>query len=56
MFEVGDLVWTVLTRDKFLVVKYNKFKKKKIGPYKVLQKINNAYRPHHLKTSYFFNV
>jgi hypothetical protein len=60
VFEVGDLVWAVLTRDKFPVDEYNKLKKMKIGPYEVLQKINNnAYRihqPHHLKTSYFFNV
>ena len=60
MFEVGDLVWEALTRDKFLVGEYNKLKERKIGPGEVLPKINdNAYKiclPNHLETSDVFNV
>ncbi|GLT54898.1 hypothetical protein SLA2020_280570 [Shorea laevis] len=59
-FEVGDLVWAVLTRDRFPVGEYNKLRERKIGPCEILQKINdNAYRlrlPSHLKTSDVFNV
>lgn len=48
MFEVGDFVWEVFKRDKFLVGKYNKLNERKISPYEVLQKINeNVYRIHH---------
>lgn len=40
MFKVGVLVWVVLTRDRFPVGDY-----RKIGPYEILQRINdNAYR------------
>ncbi|KAE8672958.1 putative CCCH-type zinc finger family protein [Hibiscus syriacus] len=60
LFDVGDFVWAVLTRDRFPVGEYNKLKDRKIGPYEVVQKINdNAYRlrlPSHLKTSDVFNV
>ncbi|KAE8655824.1 putative CCCH-type zinc finger family protein [Hibiscus syriacus] len=60
LFDVGDFVWAVLTRDRFLVGEYNKLKDRKIGPCEVVQKINdNAYRlrlPSHLKTSDVFNV
>ena len=60
LFEEGDFVWAVLTRDRFPVGEYNKLKDKKIGPCEILQKINdNAYRlrlPSHLKTSDVFNV
>ena len=60
VFEVGDLVWAVLTRDRFPAGDYNKLKERKIGPCEVLQKINdNAYRlrlPSHLRTSDVFNV
>jgi hypothetical protein len=60
LFEVGDFVWAVLTRDRFPVGEYNKLKERKVGPCEVLQKINdNAYRlrlPSHLKTSDVFNV
>ncbi|KAE8701689.1 hypothetical protein F3Y22_tig00110515pilonHSYRG00071 [Hibiscus syriacus] len=60
LFDVGDFVWVVLTRDRFLVGEYNKLKDRKIRPYEVVQKINdNAYRlrlPSHLKTSDVFNV
>ncbi|KAB5561230.1 hypothetical protein DKX38_006187 [Salix brachista] len=60
LFDKGDFVWAVLTRDRFPVGEYNKLKDRKIGPCEVLQKINdNAYRlrlPSHLKTSDVFNV
>ncbi|KAJ0969312.1 hypothetical protein J5N97_022189 [Dioscorea zingiberensis] len=60
LFDEGDLVWVVLTRDRFPVGEYNKLKEGKIRPCEVLQKINdNAYRlclPSHLKTSDIFNV
>ena len=60
VFEVGDLVWVVLTRDRFPARDYNKLKERKIGPCEVLQKINdNAYRLRllsHLRTSDVFNV
>ena len=60
MFEVSDLVWVVLTRDRFLVDEYNKLKERKISPCEVLHKINdNAYKiflPHHMKTFIVFNV
>ncbi|XP_042404621.1 uncharacterized protein LOC121994759 [Zingiber officinale] len=55
LFDVGDMVWAVLTRDYFPVGEYNKLKDRKIGPLKTLEKIDdNAYRlrlPSHLKTS-----
>ena len=60
VFEVGDLVWAVLTRDRFPAGDYNKLKERKIGLCEVLQKINdNAYRlhlPSHLMTSDVFNM
>ncbi|KAE8729552.1 hypothetical protein F3Y22_tig00003518pilonHSYRG00008 [Hibiscus syriacus] len=60
LFDVGDFVWVVLTRDRFPVGEYNKLKDRKIGPCEFVQKINdNAYRlplPSHLKTSDVFNV
>ncbi|KAE8697779.1 putative Quercetin 3-O-methyltransferase 1 [Hibiscus syriacus] len=60
LFDVGDFVWAILTRDRFPVGEYNKLKDRKIGPCEVVQKINdNAYRlrlPSHLKTSDVFNV
>ncbi|KAE8728830.1 hypothetical protein F3Y22_tig00004072pilonHSYRG00287 [Hibiscus syriacus] len=60
LFDVGDFVWAVLTRDRFPVGEYNKLKDRKIGPCEVVQKTNdNAYRlrlPSHLKTSDVFNV
>lgn len=59
-FDVGDFVWGVLTRDRFLVGEYNKLKERNIGPGDILQKINdNSYRlhlPSHLRTSNVFNV
>jgi hypothetical protein len=35
VFEVGDLVWAILTRDRFQC-EYNKPKERKIGHYEVL--------------------
>ncbi|KAE8681700.1 Two-component response regulator-like APRR9 [Hibiscus syriacus] len=60
LFEIGDFVWAVLTRDRFPVGEYNKLKDRKIEPCEVVQKINdNAYRLRllsHMKTSDVFNV
>ena len=60
VFEVGDLVWAVLTRDRMPAHSYNKLKAKKIGPLEVLERINdNAYRlqlPADITTSDVFNV
>jgi hypothetical protein len=60
VFEVGDYVWVVVTKDRFPAGEYNKLSKRKIGPCKVLRKINdNAYQlqlPSHLRTSDVFNV
>jgi len=36
VFEVGDIVWAILTRDKVLISKYNKLKKRKISICEVL--------------------
>jgi hypothetical protein len=36
VFEVGDLVWEILTHDKFLFGKYNKLKERKISICEVL--------------------
>ncbi|GJV20460.1 putative nucleotidyltransferase, ribonuclease H [Tanacetum coccineum] len=59
-FEVGDFVWAVLTKDRFLVGEYNKLSAKKIGPLEIVEKINsNAYRlklPSHIRCSDVFNV
>ncbi|VFQ89704.1 unnamed protein product [Cuscuta campestris] len=60
LFDVGDFVWAVLTKDRFPVGEYDKLKDRKIGPCEIVQRINdNAYRlrlPSHLKTSDVFNV
>lgn len=60
VFEVGDLVWAVLTKDRMPSRTYNKLKAKKIGPLEVLERINdNAYRlrlPDGVNTSDVFNV
>jgi hypothetical protein len=59
-FEVGDLVWAILTCDCFPIGEYNKLHERKIGPCEILQKINdNAYWLRllsHLKISDVFNV
>lgn len=60
VFEPGDLVWVVLTKERFPAREYNKLKAKKIGPVEIIERINdNAYRvrlPPHLRTSDVFNV
>ncbi|KAH9803208.1 hypothetical protein KPL71_001674 [Citrus sinensis] len=59
-FQVGDLVWVVLTKDRFSVGEYNKLSTRNIGPLKIIEKINhNAYRlklPSHIRTADVFNV
>ncbi|KAF8100256.1 hypothetical protein N665_0228s0011 [Sinapis alba] len=60
LFEPGDLVWVVLTKDRLPAGKYNKLKSHKIGPVEVLERVNpNADRvrlpPHH-NTANVFNV
>ncbi|KAH9715447.1 Endonuclease [Citrus sinensis] len=59
-FQVGDLVWTVLTKDRFSVGEYNKLSARKIGPLEIIEKINpNAYRlklHSHIRTADVFNV
>jgi hypothetical protein len=59
-FEEGDFVWAVLTKGRFPVGEYNKLAARKVGPIKIIEKINlNAYRlklPSHIKTSDVFNV
>ena len=60
VFEVGNLVWAYLTKDRMPSHAYNKLKAKKIGPLQVLERINdNAYRlqlPANISTSDVFNV
>lgn len=59
-FKVGDLVWLILTCDRFPAGESNKIWERNIGPFEILPKINeNIHRlhlPSHLKTSYMFNV
>ncbi|KAK6114742.1 hypothetical protein DH2020_007011 [Rehmannia glutinosa] len=59
-FEVDDLVWAVLTKDRYPAHEFNKLSARKIGPVEIIEKINpNAYRlklPSHLRTSDVFNV
>ena len=60
IFQPGDLVWVVLTKERFPARDYNKIKSRKIGPVQILERINqNAYRIQllsHLRTSDVFNV
>ena len=45
IFSPSDYVWVVLTKDRLPAGEYNKLKSRKIGPVKVLERINpNAYR------------
>ena len=59
-FEEKDVVWAVLTKDRFPTGAYNKLKDHKVGPCKILKKINdNAYQlqlPSHVRTSDVINV
>ena len=40
-FQVGDVVWAILTKDRFSVGEYNKFSAKKIRPLEIIEKINS---------------
>src|SRR5574338_705849 len=59
-FNEGDMVYAVLTKDRFPVGAYNKLKARKIGPVEVVKRINeNAYKlkpPEDIYTSDVFNV
>jgi hypothetical protein len=60
LFEEGDLVWVYLPKERQPGGPYSKLQDHKIGPCKILQKLNdNAYKvelPSHLQTSNSFNV
>ena len=59
-FEVGDLVWVFLPRERYPQGAYTKLKPKKIGPCQVLEKFSdNAYRvelPDDVLISDVFNI
>ena len=60
VFEEGDFVYVVLTKDRFPIGTYNKLKARKIGPVEILMKINdNVHRlrlPEEVHTFDVFNV
>jgi hypothetical protein len=60
LFEPGQLVWVMISKERRPDGQHGKLTKKKIGPCKVLRKINdNAYEvelPDHLNISNRFNV
>lgn len=59
-FAPKDLVWVVLTNDRFHAHEYNKLKSRETEPMEIICRINaNAYQlrlPNHLHTSDVFNV
>jgi hypothetical protein len=59
-FDVGDLVWIYLSRDRYPLGTYNKLKPRKFGPCQILEKMgNNAYRvqlPDDMNITNVFNV
>jgi len=59
-FKEGNLVYAVLTKDRFPIGAYNKLKARKIDPVEILKKINDdAYQlklPNDVYTSDVFNV
>jgi hypothetical protein len=58
--EEGDLMWAILSKDRFLLGEYNKLVARKVGSVDVIKKINpNTYQlklSSHIKTSDIFNV
>ncbi|GKC45414.1 putative CCCH-type zinc finger family protein [Tanacetum coccineum] len=60
VFQEGDFVWAVLTKDRIPAGVNVKLHDRKVGPCEILRKINdNAYElqlPSHLNTSDVFNV
>ncbi|GMP47620.1 hypothetical protein CsSME_00015605 [Camellia sinensis var. sinensis] len=60
LFEVGDLVWVVLSKERYPHGAYKKFSDRNVSPCEVLHKVNdNAYRVKllpHLGISNTFNV
>ena len=59
-FKEGDLVWVTFTKDRQPARPFVKLLDRKVGPCRVLKKINeNAYKvelPTHLQISNSFNV
>ena len=59
-FEVGDLIWVHLRRDRFPPRKFGKRKPRVDGPFKIIEKIGeNAYKlqlPDEYEISRMFNV
>ena len=58
--QEGDLVWITLTKDRQPASPFVKLHNRKVGPYKVLKRINdNAYKVELLallQISYSFNI
>uniref|UniRef100_A0A2N9HV25 RNA-directed DNA polymerase n=1 Tax=Fagus sylvatica TaxID=28930 RepID=A0A2N9HV25_FAGSY len=60
IFEVGDLVWVLISKDRRPEDQYSKLRPRKYGPCRILKRINpNAYEvelPKHMAISNTFNV
>uniref|UniRef100_A0A2N9F7T1 RNA-directed DNA polymerase n=1 Tax=Fagus sylvatica TaxID=28930 RepID=A0A2N9F7T1_FAGSY len=60
IFEVGDLVWVLISKDRRPEGQYSKLRPRKYGPCRILKRINpNAYEvelPKHMAISNTFNV